>query len=451
MELRDYITILRDRWLMIVVTTLVGLLAAGLYTLSVVPTYEARSQLYVSVQTQDGSNQGLAQGSAFSQNQVAGFADLATSPLILDPVVEVNGLAESSVTLSERVNATVRQNTSLIDIVVTGYSPEEARTLSNAVAESMASELPELQRPLDAAVSPVKITVTRTAATPTHRSNPNAIVNAVLGAASGLVAGVGLALLISILDTRVRNAKDLGAVTDSPLLASVGYDRAAPRDPLALISAPLGQRAESIRRLRTNLQFIGAPGQPNSIVVTSSVPGEGKSTTAINLALAMADAGHRILLVDGDLRRPTIAKVLGLEGSVGLTTALIGRASASDVVQTFGETTLDVMTSGEIPPNPSEILGSRQMQGLLKDLASQYDTVIIDSAPLLPVTDGAVLARLADGALVVVGADSARKSQVTHSIDALKTVDAQLFGLVLNRVPVTKSTTYEYYDYRSKS
>lgn len=443
MELRDYLAIVRERWLLIIVCALSGTLVAGLVTLTTTPTYQATSQIYVSVQT-DGSTQGLAQGSNYSQAQVAGFADLATSPLVLAPVLQELGLDQSPQTLARQVEASVRLNTSLVNVTATSEDPEEAAAISNAVATSMTVVLPELQRPLDAAVSPVRITVTRAAVVPQAQMSPNTRMNLALGLVVGLALGVGIGVLRAALDTRVRTEGQLAALTERPIIGSVGYDEATTQSPLAILAQPLGPRAEAIRRLRTNLQFVNAPDRPRSIVVTSSLPGEGKSTTATNLALAMADAGTRVVLVDGDLRRPTLAKLLGLEGAVGLTTVLIGRAELTDVVQPFQETGLDVITSGDIPPNPSEMLGSSQMHDVLTMLIEHYEFVIVDSAPLLPVTDGAVLAKQVDGALLVVGAHTAHRPQVQAALDALERVDARILGLVLNQAVATKRDSYSY-------
>lgn len=451
MDLRDYITILRERWVLVLSCTLLGTLVAGLVTLTTTPTYESTSQIYVSVQTQDGSTQGLAQGTTYSQDQVAGFADLATSPIVLDPVIQELGLNRTSSGLARQVSASVRLNTTLINISVSSEEPAEAAALANAVAGSMIVVLPELQRPLDAAVSPVRITTTRAAVVPQNQASPDVPLNMALGLLVGLALGVGAAVLRTTLDTRVRSEADLVSLTDRPILGAVGFDAATSEDPLAIVSQPLSQRAEAVRRLRTNLQFINAPSRPRSIVVTSSLPGEGKSTTSANLALAMVDAGARVVLIDGDLRRPTLAKVLGVEGGVGLTTVLIGRAEVADVIQPFGETALDVIAAGEIPPNPSELLGSSQMRSLLNQLATEYDMVIIDSAPLLPVTDGAVLAKLTDGALLVVGADSAHRQQVTAALNALEKVEARVLGLVLNRAAPTKRDAYSYYEYTAEA
>jgi capsular exopolysaccharide synthesis family protein len=196
--------------------------------------------------------------------------------------------------------------------------------------------------------------------------------------------------------------------------------------------------------LRTNLQFIDIGNRSKSIVISSSIPGEGKSTIAINLAVSLADAGARVVLVDADLRRPSIAEYLGIEGGVGLTTVLIGRAEVEDVVQPLGRTTLDLLPAGQIPPNPSELLGSTAMADLLERLSASYDMVLLDSAPLLPVTDAVVLSNLAGGALVIVGVDRIHRPQLQQSLESLETAGAHLFGVVMNKVARREAAAYGY-------
>jgi capsular exopolysaccharide synthesis family protein len=206
----------------------------------------------------------------------------------------------------------------------------------------------------------------------------------------------------------------------------------------------LGDQAEAYRRLRTNLRFLNLAGPSRSIMITSAVPGEGKSTTAINLAVAMAEGSSRILLIDADLRRPSAARYLGLEGAVGLTTVLIGEAAVEDVIQSWGGS-IDVLPAGQIPPNPSELLDSAAMSGLLRRLGASYDTILLDTSPLLPVTDAAALSRFVDGALLVVGCQTVHRNQVADALGSLAAVDARVLGLVLNQVPRGESgTTYVY-------
>jgi capsular exopolysaccharide synthesis family protein len=270
-------------------------------------------------------------------------------------------------------------------------------------------------------------------------------VNILVALGLGLVAGMAIAVLRRALDTKIRGEQDVEGMTNSAILGVVPYDEDAPTHPVVMHDDPLGARSEAIRRLRTNLQFVEAASVVRAIVVTSSIAGEGKSTTSINLAVSLADAGHRVLLVDADLRRPAIAKYLGLEGEVGLTTVLIGKAVVEDVVQPFGASSLDILASGPVPPNPSELLGSKSMANLIELAKETYDTIVLDSSPLLPVTDAAVLSSITDGTLLVLGADRVHRPQLRNSLASLQTIGANILGIVLNKVSRQDSSNYGYY------
>ena len=279
---------------------------------------------------------------------------------------------------------------------------------------------------------------------PASPSEPKVLRNLILGLVLGLLLGLGVALLRHVLDTKVRSEQDVRALTDSPILGVIAFDEGVPSHPLILREDPRGAPAEAIRRLRTNLQFVGVAGESRTIVVSSSVPGEGKTTAAMNLAVSLADAGSKVLLIDADLRRPSVAEYLGLEGRVGLTTVLIGKASLEDVVQPWADTTLDILPAGQVPPNPSELLGSPAMKALLSETTDSYDMVLIDSPPVLPVTDAAVLGRQVDGALIVAGMDRIHRPQLRDTLESLETAGCSVLGLVINKIAHREVGAYVY-------
>jgi succinoglycan biosynthesis transport protein ExoP len=449
MELHDYLETLRKRWVSVALVTALAVCAAIAANVLMTPTYEARSQVFVSVRTAGGSTSDLAQGSSFTQKQVKSYTDLVTSPRVLIPVIEHLDLATTPDELAKSITSASPVDTVLIDILVTDEDPHVASDVANATASSLAQQVTELEKPSDEDTSPVEINTVRSATPPITPSSPNTTRNVALGLLLGLAAGFGLALLREVLDTKVRTEADVSQVTDTSVIATIGYDEGAPDEPLIVQTSPQSHRSESFRRLRTNLQFLDIADRPQSIVVTSSLPGEGKSTTTVNLAITLADAGSRVILVDADLRRPSVAEYMGLEGEVGLTTVLIGRASVEDVVQPWGNGNLHVLPSGQIPPNPSELLGSRSMANLLDQLTREYDVVLIDTPPLLPVTDAAILAKLTGGALVVVGSERLHRQQLEEAMGALETVGARVLGVVLNRLVRKTGDAYAYYDYSS--
>jgi receptor protein-tyrosine kinase len=199
------------------------------------------------------------------------------------------------------------------------------------------------------------------------------------------------------------------------------------------------------------LSYLEVDDPPRVLVVTSSVPSEGKTTTAINIASALAEADHNVVLVDGDLRRPKVDEYLNLIGSVGFSTVLAGRASVQEILQKTHVRGLTVLTSGAIPPNPSVLLGSLATKKVLSEMRSHFDYVIVDSSPLLAVTDAAILASAADGVLVVAHFAETKREQLTHAVGNLRNVEARLLGAVLTMVPARNSANYVYNYYADET
>ena len=450
MELRDYIRILRRNWIIIVALSLIGILAGGAFSLLSTPVYSARTQLFVATQS-SGSVQDLQTGNSFIQARVSSYVVTATTPTVLQPVIDTLGLDVSADQLAASITASSDLKTVLITISVDDESPVQAAAIAQAVASSLISAVDTLEKPTNGGASPVKLSVVTPSTAPTVPSSPNLKINLALGLMVGLAFGIAGALLRTTLDTRVRSESDLLRITESPVLGGIAFDRDALENPLIDQTDGQSRRSEAFRQLRTNLQFAQVNNKSKTFLVTSSLPGEGKSTTATNLALAMAEAGQNVALVDADLRRPMLAKYLNLEGAAGLTTALIGDANIKDLFQPWGAHSLHVLTSGQIPPNPSELLGSEAMSDLIELLEEHFDAVVIDAPPLLPVTDAAVLAQKVGGVMLVVGCHAAKQAEVTKAMETLKLVDANILGVVLNRVPVKgpDAYAYSYYGYSS--
>jgi succinoglycan biosynthesis transport protein ExoP len=322
-----------------------------------------------------------------------------------------------------------------------------AAELANTTAESLTGVVSKIETSEDGASSPVRLTRVQEANVPNQPGSPNVPLNLTLGTLIGLALGVAFAVLQTTLDTRIRNERDVESVSDLPLRGGIAFDPKAKQRPLIVQADPKSPRAESFRSLRTNLQFLDVSDQPRSYVITSSIQSEGKSTTAANLAIALADAGHRVIIIDADLRRPKLASYFDLEGAVGLSDVLIRRATLEDTMQPWGRGALTVLPAGAIPPNPSELLGSSVMQKLITGLEKQFDYVLIDAPPLLPVTDGALLARHTGGALVVVAAGRTHKNQLKGALESLVHVNASVSGLVMTMVPTKGPDAYGYSRY----
>lgn len=433
LNVTEYLRITREHWAPVAAVALAGIMLASLFALTRTPAYTTSSQVFVSFHGAESTSE-LATGTSYVQRRVVSYSNLVRSPQVLDPVIVELGLDTTAGELGTRVQAAPVTDTVLIDITATDADPTVAARIANTVAESLAERVDELETPQQTVDSPVQLQMVREAAPPGSASYPNIPVMIFVGFLLGAALGIALAVLREIADTRVRSEQDVRAVTDSSVIGAITMDDEAERNPLVVQTSPYHTRSEAFRRLRTNLQFLDLDGGPQAFVVTSSVPDEGKTTSAINLAITLADADSRVLLIDADLRRPSVAGYLGIEGSVGLTTLLIQRATVDDVIQPWGSAGLFVMPSGAVPPNPAELVGSKAMARLVHEMSEQFDYVIIDTPPLLPVTDAALIARMTSGVLMVAGAGQIRREQLRQSLANLATVSARVLGIVLNKV-----------------
>jgi capsular exopolysaccharide synthesis family protein len=443
-ELSDYIRILRKSWILIVVLALVGVAGAATISLLQTPKYSAASKVFVSTSS-SGSVSELAQGNTFTVQRVSTYSDLATTPIVLLPVIAELELDTSEGSLARAISVSAPLNTSIIEITVVDDDPVLAADIANATAESLTKVVDRIEAPsVDDATSAVKLTLVQQAVVPGAPVSPNVPLNIALGLLIGIAIGIGLAVLRQVLDTRIRNERDVELVTDAAIIGGIVYDAKAANRPLIVQDDPRSPRAESFRTLRTNLQFLDVGQGGRSFIVTSSIQSEGKSTTTANLAIALADSGVRVLLVDADLRRPKVANYMGLEGSVGLTDVLIGRVALADVVQEWGRGRLSVLPAGTVPPNPSELLGSAAMGRLITELRSKFDVVLFDTPPLLPVTDAAILSRFVGGVILVVAAGRANRHHLHGAISALENVGSKVSGIVLTMLPTKGPDAYGY-------
>jgi capsular exopolysaccharide synthesis family protein len=383
---------------------------------------------------------------------VQSYVKTVATPAVLQPAIDSLGGHVTPGELSKSVRATTDLNTVLINISVSDGSAVQAAAYAQAIANSLIKIVDTLEQPKAGGTSPVSLSIITPAVAPTAPSAPNTRLNLALGLLVGAVLGLAFAVLRNRLDSKIRGEADLRLVTDAPLLGGISYDQDAEKKPLLTQARHQSPRAESFRQLRTNLQFANVAGSAKTILITSSLPGEGKSTTAANLAISMAQAGLSVCLVDADLRRPMVNEYLGLDRSAGLTTALVGQATVDDLLQQWGEDDLYVLASGQIPPNPSELLGSSAMRALVKQLEQTFDAIVIDAPPLLPVTDAAVLAQHVGGVVVVVSVQRLKTNDLMKSLDALRMVGAELLGVVLNKLPIKgpDAYTYSYYSNDNK-
>ena len=446
MDLRDYIRVARKNWWIAVVAVAVALGLATLITVRTAPQYATSTTFFITTPNIGASD--AYQGGLFSQQRVESYANLLTGDRLAKSVAARPDINLAADEVRGRITARAVPETVLLEATVTDGSAERSKLIAGALGVQFKTLVESLETPPGREISSVKVEVVAGPELDEVPVSPRPLRNLALGGLLGLLAGAAGAVLREVLDTTIKNGDALQALTAAPVLAAVPFDPDAKDGSLNLTASSHSGRAEALRQLRTNLQYVDADQSIKTIVVTSAVSGEGKSSTSCGLAVLFAEAGQQVLIIDADLRRPRVAAYLGLEGGVGLTTVLVGKASVDDVLQRYSSD-LWVLPSGFLPPNPSELLGSRHMADLLEDLQQKFDMIIIDCSPLLPVTDAAVVAARADGAVLMSRARKTTSAQVTMAAQALRSVDARLLGCVLNMVPGKGPDAHYYYDRHS--
>ena len=449
-EARKMLRRLRAAWWILALGAVAGGLVAAVLSLLASPEYQARTEFFVST-TQANTTADVFQGSQFSEDRVASYARLLEGKALAGRVIERMGIAATPAEVASAISASPVPNTVLLEVVVASSSPTEAHAIASAVGEIFPAYVSELETSDGRGVSPVKVAVTDPPETPTSRSAPQTMRNTVVGVIAGMFAAIILVMLAVRWDRSVRDAATVTDAIGAPVVGVIVKDAALARNE-TLKSDSTGPAAEAYRQLRTNLQYLSVDEPPKVIMLSSALPGEGKTTVAVNLAVLLAEAGQHVTLVEADLRRPRVTRYLGMVGGVGLTNILAGSAEVVDVLQPYGDGNLKVIAAGSTPPNPSELLASSQMFKLVDQLREANDFVLIDAPPLLPVADASGLAVIVDGVVLSVRYGSTRSEQLQQARAMLDQVGARTLGVILNIVPPKADITQAYgygYDYAS--
>ncbi|MFV0451001.1 MAG: polysaccharide biosynthesis tyrosine autokinase [Propioniciclava sp.] len=438
MTLDDLVRVLRMYLRSIIVVFLVvSAGGVGAYMLQT-PVYTSSSTINFLPQSGGSAGQ-LAAAMDYAVVQAETFAALANGPTVLEPVAESLGVSS----VEGVVNAWTAGTTAAVVVTATSSDPTYAQDVAAATADQILIAVEEFSPP--GSTETVAAKITKPAGLPGAPSSPNLFRGLPVILLIGAAVALGQAFLRAALDNSVERAEDVARATKHPVIGEIPYDRsgAAHANSGGRSVQAFALRSEAYRRLRTNLQFLMLTSDSHTVVVTSSIPGEGKTETSAHMAETMAETGSRVLLVDCDLRRPQVAKHYDLDNAVGLTSALLHGTPVADLVQNVDG--LDVLTSGPVPPNPSELLGSVAMKQILATASKDYDLIMLDTPPLLPVTDGTILAQQAGGAMVIADVSRVKRGQLKQAMGSLDAVDAPVFGVVLNKLrPLSGAYGYSY-------
>lgn len=441
MTIEDFLRLLLRNAGLLLLALLLGGAAGYGFSYTKPPVYQASALGFVRGASGGGSSTTTSTGAQGEYSKAQFFLPLFGTRSVGQDVVTKLGLKDSPDAIAGSLQATLDPNAPIITVVASADTPERARAIANASIEATASEADKLEPGTGD-----MLVAYQSALTPGAPVSPDRRKFALAGAALGLVLGLLLAWLRNRNDSRVRTVDDIRTSVAVPSLGVLPDSRDFARAKDGLLKDPKVFHArESLRKLRTNLRYADVDNPPRSIVVTSSAPGEGKSTVAANLARVMARAGQRTLLIDADLRRPVEAKQFGLDGSLGLSQLLAGTVTLEDVLQQDPQSKLVIMPAGEVPPNPSELLGSRRMHELVNELSREY-FVIIDAPPVLAVTDAQLLARHTDGAIIVAVPGRTRVEGISRAVDSIRAVGGTVYGAVMNKASGNRLTRIAYGD-----
>ncbi len=335
-------------------------------------------------------------------------------------------------------------NQKLADIqVLTNMNQEVYTTLQKKLKEA----------DLSALIRSNNVRIVDRALRPSHPIRPNVKTNLLLAILVGFLGGIALALLLEYMDDTLKNQDDVETYLKLPVLASVphletkedGNDSELHLE-FAPYDMPSSSVAEAYRTLRTNALFLTKAQNKKLLLVVSTGPGEGKTVTALNLGVTMAQIGLRTIVVDLDFRRPKLHHCFSFSGQPGVTNVLLGEATLDGAIKKSQVPNLDYIAAGVIPPNPAEMLGSEDLKSLLLELTQRYDQVIVDSSPIAPVTDATIVAQIAHGVMLVVRSGKTVRKAVMFAREQLETVNADILGVVLNDLHLDRSN-YRHYDY----
>lgn len=451
--------ILRKHVITIIITFFVVLGAVIALTAMSPVKYTTTTQLFA---TYNDASDGVANsseqnnGSSYIMSQIKSYPTLTTTQSVLQPVIDDLGLHVTVAQLKNQISVINPTNTAFVNISVTDGNPAQAADIANAVAKSLSSVV-ENTLYASGSHSSVKLSLVQPAVAPSTPSSPKWKLNILFGVIGGLVLGIFVALVKDVLSKHIQDDDEISEYIDAPIIGRIPEEEMLNDTKPVVVNEPGSPVAEDFRRIRTNLSFMAPVEDTNCrlIVVTSTGASEGKTTTSVNIAAALAENGAKVLLIDADLRHPSVANKLNIDGSAGLTHVLSGQASVKDVVQRYWKPNLHIMPAGPKPPNASTLLNSPIMVELLNNAIARYDYVLVDTAPMVVANDTVTFVRRGGSLVMVCRRDQTLKRDLREISEELTTLDLPASGVIFNcaresKKSLERSNYYYYYSDRNK-
>jgi len=443
LTVQDFAKTVRTRWKLICGAIVLAVFGAFAYSFVITPQYQASTRLFVST-TSDGTNSQTYDGGLFAERRVLSYTELLMGDVLAQRAVDKLGLDMSAADLQAKVEATVPAETVLIDVTVVDSSAARARDIANTLADEFVVMAAGLETPELGAAPNARVIVQQRAEMPGSPMSAKTTRMLAIAAVMGALIGLAIAFIRDRMDDSVKGADALEKLTGVGLLAGIPYDAQRAKGPLVSFETDRSAVADAYRELRINLRFLEVAEGPRVLLIASCGPDDGRTTTAVNLALALAEANHTVAIVDADLRRPLVGSYLELSGEVGFSTVLAGEVPLGEALQATQFPRLTALTSGAVPANPTELLESPATSDVLGELSRQFDYVIVDSPSLL-VTDAALLAARSQGVLVVARFGKTTRKQLAEAIHRLTRAGGPLLGAVLTMTPPQKRSAGDTY------
>jgi capsular polysaccharide biosynthesis protein len=431
--LQGYLAMIRARWAVVAAATGLALVIAVVASAAATPLYESRAKIFFSIGV-DPTPGSLARGLDYSGGLISSYADLATTPFVLEPVIKRLGLKTTPARLARSISIRVPTDTMLLEVAATDSSPQRAARIASAMAEQITATATEITPQLASQTTSVQGTTVSPALVPRSASFPYTRLNLAVALLTGLLVGAAIAIAAEVWDPRLRDRPQLAQVTRAPVLGAVTVHRRRRfprlRRLVGVLTGRPSHRERSVE-LGANFEHLRASKSLRLVTVTSATD-EAVSTRAVSdIAVSLAKRGIGVLVVDADLRRPTLGQRLGADERVGLTSVLTAQRDWADTVQHFARMPLSVLPSGPPLPDPGAELSSRRAAEVLAQLAERYGLVLLKAPPVLRAAEGLVLSHLADGTIVVTDRRAMRKQSLEEVLDVLEVADVRVAGVVV--------------------
>jgi len=430
--------VIAKRWKLIVLMPLMAALVSALISIFIIiPQYAASTTLMVTRPTD--TSQILYQDIQVSRQLVNTYREIVHSRRVLEVVIANRSLPYSVADLREKVEVSSVRDTELITIDVTHPDPQQAEEIANAVARAFMEQIIEIMQIEN-------VSVVDEAVAPTRPVSPRVNLNVAVAFVVGLMAAFGLAFLVEYLDQTIKDPGETQKLLEIPVIGLVPIVEKG--EALFTRSNPRSPASEAFRTLRTNIQYSSIDHPVRRILVTGANPECGKSTIAANLSITLAQTGNSVLLIDGDLRKPMQHKIFDMDSEPGLSNLIFKEGiDISLALRRSGQDNLMILPSGPTPPYPAELLSSKRMRKLVEHLSEEFNYIVIDSPPIIAVTDPALLSKLVDGTLMVLDYGIVKKDDALGAIEQLRKVQANVIGAVINAMPYSRSyyNGYSYY------